>query len=193
MIGRTGAFLLSYHSSLIPIELYPKGKDAKMRVLGIDPGLATMGWGIVDTEGSRVRYVAAGALITRPEERLPERLLSVFSGTRDLLNLYRPDEIAFEELFFAKNITTGIAVGHARGCTLCACAEYGKPMYEYTPMQIKQSVTGYGKADKHQMQHMVSLLLGLDDIIRPDDAADAVAAALTHIQAGRMKEQYLMK
>ncbi len=164
-----------------------------MRVLGIDPGLATMGWGIVDAEGSRVSCVAAGALITRPEDSMPRRLLDIFTGTRDLLELYRPDEIAFEELFFAKNITTAIAVGQARGCTLCACAEYGKPMYEYTPMQIKQSVTGYGRADKHQMQHMVKLLLSMDDIIRPDDAADAVAAALTHIQAGRMKEQFLMK
>ena len=177
----------------MPVRLRSKGKETGMRVLGIDPGLATMGWGVVEAEGSRVRFLAAGALITRPEESLPERLLSIFTGTRDLLNLYRPDEIAFEELFFAKNITTGIAVGHARGCTLCACAEYGRPMYEYTPMQIKQSVTGYGKADKHQMQHMVRLLLGLEDIIRPDDAADAVAAALTHVQAGRLKEQYLMK
>ncbi len=164
-----------------------------MRVLGIDPGLATMGWGVVDAEGSKVTLRAAGALITRPEERLPERLKSLFDGTRDLLTLYRPDEIAFEELFFAKNITTGIAVGHARGCVLCACAEYGKPLYEYTPMQSNQSVTGDGKADKHQMQHMVRLLLRLDDILRPDDAADAVAAALTHIQAGRMKEEFLLK
>ncbi len=164
-----------------------------MRVLGIDPGLATMGWGVVDAEGSRVSYVAAGVLTTPPEDSMPQRLLAIYTGTRDLLTLYRPDEIAFEELFFAKNITTGIAVGHARGCTLCACAEYGKPLYEYTPMQIKQSVTGYGKADKHQMQHMVKLLLGLDDIIRPDDAADAVAAALTHIQAGRLRSRYVMK
>ena len=168
-------------------------EDEEMRVLGIDPGLATMGWGIVDAEGSKAALRAAGALITRPEDALPQRLLSLYRDTRDLLTLYKPDEIAFEELFFSKNITTGIAVGHARGCVLCACAEYGRPMYEYTPMQIKQSVTGYGKADKHQMQHMVKLLLGMDDIIRPDDAADAVAAALTHIQAGRMKEQFILK
>lgn len=164
-----------------------------MKVLGIDPGLATMGWGVVEAEGSRVRLVDCGALITVPEEPMPQRLWHLFEGTRLLLRRYQPEEIAFEELFFAKNITTGIAVGHARGVTLCACAEYGAPLYEYTPMQIKQSITGYGKADKHQMQHMVRMLLRLDDIIRPDDAADAVAAALTHVQAGRMKEQFVMK
>lgn len=164
-----------------------------MVVLGIDPGLATMGWGVVESAGSRVRLVEAGAVITTPDRTLPQRLKEIYQGTKALLEKYAPDEIAFEELFFAKNITTGIAVGHARGCALCACAEYGKPLYEYTPMQIKQSITGFGKANKHQMQQMVRLLLKLEDIIRPDDAADAVAAALTHVQAGRMKEQYLMK
>ncbi len=164
-----------------------------MVVLGIDPGLATMGWGVVESSGSRVRLVDAGAVITAPDLPLPRRLLEIYRGTRGLLDRYGPEEIAFEELFFAKNITTGIAVGHARGCALCACAEYGRPLYEYTPMQIKQSITGFGKADKHQMQQMVKLLLKLEDIIRPDDAADAVAAALTHVQAGRMKEQFLMK
>ena len=164
-----------------------------MKVLGIDPGLATMGWGVVETRGSQVVLLEAGALITVPEETMPQRLFHLYSGMKQLLARFQPDEIAFEELFFAKNITTGIAVGHARGVTLCACAEYGCPLYEYTPMQIKQSITGYGKADKHQMQHMVKLLLRLDDIIRPDDAADAVAAALTHMQAGRMKEQFVMK
>ena len=164
-----------------------------MKVLGIDPGLATMGWGLVEAQGSSVRLVDCGALTTSPDETMPQRLLHLLVGTRQLLSLYKPDEIAFEELFFAKNTTTGIAVGHARGVTLCACAEYGCPLYEYTPMQIKQSITGYGKADKHQMQHMVKLLLHLDAIIRPDDAADAVAAALTHLQAGRMKDQFVMK
>ena len=164
-----------------------------MVVLGIDPGLATMGWGVVEGAGNRVRCVGAGALITPPDLAFPQRLKEIYQGTRRLLDTYAPDEIAFEELFFAKNITTGIAVGHARGCALCACAEYGKPLYEYTPMQIKQSLTGFGKAEKRQVQEMVRMILKLEDIIRPDDAADAVAAALTHLQAGRMKEQFLMK
>ena len=110
-----------------------------------------------------------------------------------MITLYQPQEIVFEELFFAKNITTAMNVSAARGVALCACADSGLPMYEYTPMQIKQAVTGYGKADKMQVQQMVKMLLNLPALIRPDDAADAVAAGLTHAASGRMKEQFLMK
>lgn len=164
-----------------------------MRILGIDPGLATMGWGVLETEGSRHRLVECGAVITPPEMPMPERLHKIFLGVSCLCNTYDPDEIVFEELFFAKNVTTALNVGAARGCALCACSEYGRPMYEYTPMQIKQAVTGYGRADKLQVQQMVKMLLNLPAIIRPDDAADAVAAALTHAACGRMKDQFLMK
>ncbi|MBQ8081137.1 MAG: crossover junction endodeoxyribonuclease RuvC [Clostridia bacterium] len=164
-----------------------------MRVFGIDPGLATMGYGIVDTEGRTPRLVTAGAVITKPDMRMYERLHKIYVDVRDLLQLYQPDDIVFEELFFAKNITTALNVAAARGSALCDCAEFTHSIYEYTPMQIKQATVGYGKADKHQMQHMVKLLLNLDDIVRPDDAADAVAAALTHINAGVRKEQFLMK
>lgn len=164
-----------------------------MRVMGIDPGLAIMGYGIIDTDGRKCTLVKGGVVLTTPDMRMPERLHAIFSGTRDLLTLYKPDEIAFEELFFARNVTTALNVGAARGSALCACSEYGRPIYEYTPMQIKQAVTGYGKADKMQVQQMVKLMLNLPKIIRPDDAADAVAAALTHAASGRMKEQFLMK
>lgn len=164
-----------------------------MRILGIDPGLATMGWGAVETDGQRNRLLGCGAVITTPDMTMPERLHKIFVDVIALCAQYEPDEIVFEELFFSKNITTGIAVGAARGVALCACVEYGRPMYEYTPMQIKQAITGYGKADKHQIQQMVKMLLNLPDIIRPDDAADAVAAALTHAASGRMKDQFLMK
>lgn len=164
-----------------------------MRILGIDPGLATMGWGIVDSDGKRNQLVQCGAVITPPDMPMHERLHKIFLDVSCLCNTYAPDEIVFEELFFAKNVTTALNVGAARGCALCACSEYGKPMYEYTPMQIKQAVTGYGKADKLQVQQMVKMLLNLPAIIRPDDAADAVAAALTHAAAGRMKDQFLMK
>lgn len=164
-----------------------------MRILGIDPGLATMGWGVVDTDGKRNQLVQCGAVITPPDMPMHERLHKIFLDVSCLCNTYAPDEIVFEELFFAKNVTTALNVGAARGCALCACSEYGKPMYEYTPMQIKQAVTGYGKADKLQVQQMVKMLLNLPAIIRPDDAADAVAAALTHAAAGRMKDQFLMK
>ncbi len=164
-----------------------------MRILGIDPGLATMGWGILDTDGRKNALVQCGAVITPPDMPMHERLHKIFVDVSALCNTYAPDEIVFEELFFAKNVTTALSVGAARGCALCACSEYGKPMYEYTPMQIKQAVTGYGKADKHQVQQMVKMMLNLPDIIRPDDAADAVAAALTHAASGRMKTQFLMK
>ncbi len=164
-----------------------------MRILGIDPGLATMGFGVVDVIDHRPVLVEAGAVITTPEMRMFERLRKINEDVRDLLTLYHPDDIVFEELFFARNVTTALNVGAARGSALCACATYTNQIYEYTPMQIKQAITGYGKADKHQIQHMVKLMLKLPDIIRPDDAADAVAAALTHFNTGPMKTQFMMK
>lgn len=164
-----------------------------MRILGIDPGLATMGYGVVETAAGKLKLVAAGAIITKPDQKTPNRLRSIRHDVRDLLSAYKPDEIVFEELFFARNVTTAMNVGAARGVALCTCAEYTDKLYEYTPMQIKQAVVGYGKADKHQIQHMVKMILGLEDIIRPDDAADAVAAAITHANTGYSKEQFRMK
>ena len=160
--------------------------------MGIDPGLATMGWGVVET-APRLTLLDAGVVTTGPDMRFPERLHAIFLRTGELLARWEPEEIVFEELFFAKNITTAMNVSAARGVALCACADAGLPLYEYTPMQIKQAVTGYGKADKAQVQQMVKMMLSLPQIIRPDDAADAVAAALTHAASGRMKEQFLMK
>ena len=167
--------------------------EENLRILGIDPGLATMGFGILDVNGRNPVLIEAGAVITTPDMRMFERLRKISDDVCDLLTLYKPDDIVFEELFFAKNITTALNVGAARGCALAACAAYTDQIYEYTPMQIKQAVTGYGKADKHQVQQMVKLMLKLPDIIRPDDAADAVAAALTHFNSGNMKSQFLMK
>ena len=164
-----------------------------MVILGIDPGLATMGYGVVEQAGSGMTLVKAGVVTTPPGMPMPKRLLTIYQDTRMLMDTYDPDEVVFEELFFAKNITTGINVGEARGCALCACAGYPKPMYEYTPMQIKSSVTGYGNADKRQVQLMIKMLLKLDDIVRPDDAADAVAAAVTHLLTGRLRQQFIMK
>ncbi len=164
-----------------------------MRILGIDPGIATMGYGIIESDRGRQHLIACGVVTTPPDMPTPDRLFSIFTDLKQLLALYKPDEASFEELFFAKNITTAMNVSAARGAALCACAEYGCPLYEYTPMQIKQAVAGYGKADKRQMQQMVKLMLNLDDIPRPDDAADAVAAALTHASTGVRKEQFRMK
>ena len=164
-----------------------------MIVLGIDPGYALMGWGVVESEGSRMRLVAYGCIETRAGVPMQDRLRTLQLGIRDLLSIYKPDDVAFEELFFARNVTTALMVGAARGAAIIAAAEYTEHLYEYTPLQIKQAVTGYGKADKKQIQQMVKLLLKMDEVPRPDDAADAIACAITHCQAGVAKKQFLMK
>ena len=164
-----------------------------MRILGIDPGLATLGWGVIEAEGSRIRLVQYGTLDTYPRDTFPTRLGSLYAGIKGLLETFKPEEIAFEELFFSKNITTGIQVAGARGVALAACQSYTDRLFEYTPMQIKQALTGYGNAEKKQMQQMVRMRLGIAEIPRPDDAADAVACAITHAQAGRMREQFKIK
>jgi crossover junction endodeoxyribonuclease RuvC len=152
-----------------------------------------MGWGVVKSEGSRMQLVAYGCIETKAGVPMQSRLRTLQLGVRDLLSIYKPDDVAFEELFFARNVTTALMVGAARGAAIIAAAEYTENLYEYTPMQIKQAITGYGKADKKQIQQMVKLLLKLDEIPRPDDAADAIACAITHCQAGVAKHQFLMK
>ena len=164
-----------------------------MRILGIDPGLATLGWGVIETDGYRDRLVQYGAIITYPRDTFPTRLASIHTNIRGLIETFKPDEIAFEELFFSKNITTGIQVAGARGVALAACQSYTDRLFEYTPMQIKQAITGYGNAEKKQMQQMVRMRLGLTEIPKPDDAADAVACAITHAHAGVRREQFLIK
>lgn len=165
-----------------------------MRILGIDPGLATMGWGVVDTEGGNLSYVACGIISTPAGMPFPERLSSISSQLQEILHTYEPDEIVFEELFFARNVTTAFTVGAARGVAIMICAGYRPDsLYEYTPMQIKQAVVGYGNADKHQVQQMVKMILHLNAPPRPDDAADAVAAAITHANAGQARFQFKMK
>ena len=164
-----------------------------MIVLGIDPGYALMGWGVVEAEGSRMKLINYGCIETKAGVPMQNRLRTLQLGVRDLLNIYKPDDVAFEELFFARNVTTALMVGAARGAAIIAAAEYTNNLYEYTPMQIKQAITGYGKADKKQIQQMVKLLLKLDEIPKPDDAADAIACAITHCQAGVARTQFLMK
>ena len=164
-----------------------------MIVLGIDPGYALMGWGVVESDGSRMRLVNYGCIETKAGVPMQHRLRALQLGVRDLLSVYKPDDVAFEELFFARNVTTALMVGAARGAAIIAAAEYTENLYEYTPMQIKQAVTGYGSADKHQVQQMVRMLLNMKEIARPDDAADAVACAITHCQVGVAKKQFLMK
>ena len=161
-----------------------------MIILGIDPGLATMGYGVIEAEGQKRKVVQFGTINTRAGSPTPQRLRSIFQGVNQLLDIYAPDDVAFEELFFSKNVTTGIAVAQARGAALAAVAARTDNVYEYTPMQIKQAITGYGGADKGQMQRMVKALLGMQEIARPDDAADALAVALTHANSIHMKKLF---
>lgn len=162
-----------------------------MRILGIDPGLGTMGWGVIDTDGVKHRLIQYGAILTQPGQPLPQRLRAIFKGVNQLMETFQPEDVAFEELFFSKNITTGMAVSAARGVALVAVAEKTDNLFEYTPMQIKQAITGYGKADKHQIQMMVRLMLSMNETPRPDDAADALAVAITH--ANSMRAGHLFK
>lgn len=164
-----------------------------MIVLGIDPGLATLGWGVIESSGGCQRAVGYGCILTTPAQALPDRLLCIQTEMTELLTLYHPDEVAFEELFFAKNVTTAFTVGAARGVSIAVCAAFTKRLFEYTPMQVKQAMVGYGKADKRQVQEMVRLLLHMEAIVRPDDAADALAIALTHAATGRACDQFSMK
>ena len=154
-----------------------------MRILGIDPGVAIVGFGVVDHEKGQSKMVQYGAINTQAGLPLAARLVQIESDLQQLIEHFQPDEISIEELFFSKNITTGIAVAHARGVILCTAEKLGIPIYEYTPMQVKQAVVGYGLAEKHQVMDMVRRLLKLKAIPRPDDAADALAIALCHARS----------
>ena len=154
-----------------------------MIVLGIDPGYALMGWGVVEANGSQMKLLGYGCIETKAGTPMQHRLRTLQLGIRDLTLMYRPDEVAFEELFFAQNVTTALMVGAARGAAIIAAAEYTENLFEYTPMQIKQAITGYGKADKKQIQQMVKMLLRMDELPKPDDAADALAIALCHARS----------
>ncbi len=151
-----------------------------MRTLGIDPGTATMGWGVVEFNRGHLRLIDVGALTTPSGMPQPERLLQLYNGLRSIIERLHPDTAAVEELFFGKNVNTALSVGQARGVALLALAQAGVPVYEYKPLAVKQAVAGYGGADKRQMQEMVRLTLGLASVPRPDDAADALAIAICH-------------
>lgn len=164
-----------------------------MVILGVDPGLAIVGYGIVESENGNFKMVDYGSINTPKDETLPVRLAMIEQGLIKLIETYKPDCIAVEELFFYKNVTTAIAVAEARGVILLTGIKHCGKLYEYTPMQIKQAITGYGGADKRQIQQMVKLLLKLKTIPKPDDAADALAIALTHAQTNRLSEQFKVR
>lgn len=165
-----------------------------MIILGIDPGFATTGFGVIEKQdnGNTVP-IDYGVILTPKDESFPVRLAMLEEGMNKLFDKYKPHEIAVEELFFSKNITTGIPVAHARGVILLASVKYCGKLYEYTPMQIKQALTGYGRADKVQMMHVVTSLLHLQKIPRPDDAADALAVALCHAHTSRFGRMFGIK
>ena len=154
-----------------------------MRILGIDPGVATIGFGLVEADRAGARLLQYGVITTPPGIPLSSRLYQISQDMTQLLEQFRPEEAAVEELFFSKNITTGIAVAHGRGVLLCAAEKCGVPLYEYTPSQVKLAVTGYGKAEKRQVMDMTRRLLKLKAVPRPDDAADALALALCHARS----------
>lgn len=151
-----------------------------MVILGIDPGVAIVGYGVVDYTGNRFKTIAYGAVTTPAKTKLTSRIKTIYEELRLLLYRYKPDMMAVEELFFNTNTTTAMAVAQARGVILLAATNEGVPIYEYTPLQIKQAVTGYGRADKQQVQQMTKTLLGLASIPKPDDTADALAVAICH-------------
>lgn len=157
-------------------------------VLGIDPGTATTGFGLVSEEGDSVHLLECGVIQTAAGQPLAWRLRSLYENLSQLLARWQPDEAAVEELFFSRNTTTALAVGHARGVALLALAQASIPVAEYTPMQVKQAIVSYGKGTKEQVQEMVRLILRLEAVPQPDDAADAVALAICHLHSTRLSQ-----
>lgn len=157
-----------------------------MRILGIDPGVAIVGFGVIEYNQNVFKVVDYGKITTPAKTPLPKRLKMVYDGMTELIDTYKPDVVAMEELFFNTNVTTAIAVGHARGVLVLAAENADVPLCEYTPLQIKQAVTGYGRADKNQVQQMVKMFLGLSEVPKPDDTADALAVAICHAHSASL-------
>ncbi len=161
------------------------GED--MRILGIDPGVGRMGWGVVDVQGGKVKAIDYGCLETPKEHALEQRIESLYNTVIQIIHAHKPEALAIESLFFNKNVTTAIAVGQARGVVLLAAAQNKLPITSYTPQQVKSGITGYGKADKLQVGNMIKMVLHLQSIPKPDDTADALAIAVTHAFSYKMK------
>lgn len=162
----------------------------KMIILGIDPGIAILGYGIVEYNGNTFKTLDYGAVLTDSKETTPNRLNKIYEELGKLLDIYKPDAVAIEELFFNKNAKTAIVVGQARGVAILAAAQRNLEIFEYTPLQVKQGVVGYGRADKKQVQVMVKTFLNLKTVPKPDDVADALAVAICHAHTGRMSNMF---
>lgn len=161
-----------------------------MIILGVDPGIAILGYGLVKYEANKFTIIDYGAVTTEADIPMSQRLARIYDELVCLLEKYKPDVFAVEELFFNKNIKTALTVGHARGVAVLAGTKMGIPVYEYTPLQVKQAVVGYGRADKKQIQQMVKVLLNLRAVPKPDDVADALAVAICHGNSSNFSELF---
>jgi len=161
-----------------------------MRILGVDPGYAISGYAVVEYEGNKFKVIDYGVIRTPSKQAMQYRLNKLYDKYDELIKKYNPDHMAIEELFFNKNVKTAISVGQARGVYIVAATQNQVPVYEYTPLQVKQGVVGYGRAQKNQVQEMVKLLLNLKSIPKPDDAADALAISICHAHSNRFSEEY---
>ena len=158
-----------------------------MRIIGIDPGTGILGFGVIEINNRKISMVTAGVITTPAHTPLDVRLEEIFDGLTQIIAETNPDMMSIEKLFFARNVTTAMSVSHARGVAMLSGRKARLPIHEYTPMQIKQTVTGYGKADKKQVQEMVRMQLNLKEIPKPDDAADALATAITHFMMSNLQ------
>lgn len=164
-----------------------------MRILGIDPGYATVGWGVLEYDNMRFGVVKYGAITTSPETPFEKRISEIYDDMCIILEKFRPDHMSIEKLFFNDNITTGIDVAHARGVIMLAAVQHNVKIFEYTPLQVKSAVTGYGHAKKHQMQEMTKNILHLKAVPKPDDTADALALAICHGHTGGSRLSEIMR
>jgi crossover junction endodeoxyribonuclease RuvC len=162
-----------------------KTENFKLKILGIDPGTGIMGWGIIEMNAGKIKPLKYGCIRTKPNLPQPERLIHIFESLSVIIEENRPDEVAIEELFFFKNAKTIISVAEARGVAIVAAKKFNLPVFEYTPLQVKQALTGYGRADKNQIQEMVRVSCSLKICPKPDDAADALAIAICHGQTNQ--------
>lgn len=154
-----------------------------MKILGIDPGMAIVGYSIVDFDGENVKLLHSGSIQTSKDDRESKRLLEIFNDMTTIVEKYQPDEAAIEKLFYFKNQTTVMPVSHARGVILTVLEQFGIPIFEYTPMEVKQVLTGYGRADKKEVDHMVKLALGVETLPKLDDTVDSIAIAICHTRS----------
>ena len=164
-----------------------------MKILGIDPGIATVGFGVIEYDGNAFKVVEYGAVTSPAHTPMPIRLKMVYDDMSYIVNKYMPDEVAIEELFFNTNVKTAISVGQARGVLILAAANKEIPVFEYTPLQVKQAVVGYGRAEKSQVQQMVKAILNLKEVPKPDDTADALAIAICHAHSRGIRSKVLEK